>query len=86
MRHKTITLCPTTYEIARKMKNFSSWIRQQLLKEHATIGVAAIERDVIWGATCVECDLMFRHRDRFKVEEYHYCHKCGKQTQFIGVA
>lgn len=31
MRHKTITLCPTTYEIARKMDNFSAWIRIQLL-------------------------------------------------------
>jgi hypothetical protein len=26
-----VTLCPTTYEIASKMDNFSSWIRQQLL-------------------------------------------------------
>lgn len=31
MRHKTITLCPTTYEIARKMDNFSAWIRMQIL-------------------------------------------------------
>jgi len=31
MRHKTITLCPTTYEIARKMDNFSAWIRIQIL-------------------------------------------------------
>ena len=26
-----VTLCPTTYEIARKMDNFSAWIRIQLL-------------------------------------------------------
>ena len=26
-----VTLCPTTYEIASKMDNFSAWIRQQLL-------------------------------------------------------
>jgi len=31
MRHKTITLCPTTYEIARKIDNFSAWIRIQIL-------------------------------------------------------
>jgi hypothetical protein len=31
MRHKTITLCPTTYEIAKKMPNFSKWIRETLL-------------------------------------------------------
>lgn len=32
MRHKTITLCPTTYEIAKKMPNFSAWIREELMK------------------------------------------------------
>lgn len=31
MRHKTITLCPTSYEIAKKMPNFSQWIRKKLL-------------------------------------------------------
>jgi len=31
MRNKMVTLCPTTYEIASKMDNFSAWIRQQLL-------------------------------------------------------
>lgn len=32
MRQKMITLCPTTYEIAKKMPNFSSWVRLQLMK------------------------------------------------------
>lgn len=31
MRNKMITLCPTTYEEAQRMKNFSHWIRQQLM-------------------------------------------------------
>ena len=30
-----ITLCPTTFEIAGKMKNFSKWVRQKMLEEHA---------------------------------------------------
>ena len=30
MRNKMITLCPTTYEIAQKMPNFSAWVRIQL--------------------------------------------------------
>ena len=30
MRQKMITLCPTTWEMASKMKNFSAWIRLQL--------------------------------------------------------
>jgi len=31
MRHKMVNLCPTTFEIASKMDNFSAWIRIQLL-------------------------------------------------------
>lgn len=31
MRNKMVTLCPTTYEIAQKMDNFSAWIRIQIL-------------------------------------------------------
>ena len=43
MRHKMITLCPTTYEKASKIKNFSGWIRwcityrQDLLNVQETI-------------------------------------------------
>ena len=32
-RHKMVNLCPTTYEIASKMKNFSKYVRDQLLKQ-----------------------------------------------------
>ena len=32
-RHKMVNLCPTTYEIARKMPNFSKFVRDQLLKQ-----------------------------------------------------
>ena len=33
MRQKLITLCPTSFELALKKPNFSSWVRDQLLKE-----------------------------------------------------
>ena len=32
MRNKMITLCPTTYETAQKMPNFSGWVRMKLLE------------------------------------------------------
>ena len=35
MRHKMINLCPTTFEIASKMKNFSGWVRKELMKIHS---------------------------------------------------
>ncbi len=31
MRNKMITLCPTTFELAKNMPNFSAWVRHQLL-------------------------------------------------------
>lgn len=36
MRNKMITLCPTTYETAKKMPNFSSWVRMKLLEYNQT--------------------------------------------------
>lgn len=37
MRNKMITLCPTTYEIAQKIPNFSGWIRKILLNPDAAL-------------------------------------------------
>ena len=32
MRHKMVNLCPTTYEIAAKMHNFSGYVRRVMLE------------------------------------------------------
>jgi len=85
MRHKTITLCPTTYEIAKDMPNFSAWIRQELLKRHATIAVAREEREEIHQAWCADCDLIFSNKNKWMVELSHYCTKCHSKTAYIGV-
>lgn len=37
MRNKMITLCPTSYEIARDMPNFSAWVRMKLLEDSVVI-------------------------------------------------
>ncbi|NNM22800.1 MAG: hypothetical protein HKO54_04535 [Flavobacteriaceae bacterium] len=34
MRQKLVTLCPTTFELATKKRNFSAWIRRMLNEEH----------------------------------------------------
>lgn len=33
MRQKLVTLCPTTFELAMKKRNFSAWIRRMLNEE-----------------------------------------------------
>jgi len=50
MRHKMISLCPTSYEKASKMKNFSQWVRQKLLDD------ASPNEDVLKHfARCTRC-------------------------------
>ena len=87
MRHKTITLCPTTYEIARKMPNFSKWIRQELMKKHALIAEAKPNlQEKIHGAWCKTCDVTFKMpaKHAFMLQKWHYCEKCGTETEYLG--
>jgi hypothetical protein len=37
MRNKMITLCPTSYELAQKMPNFSAWVRQKVLQHQTNV-------------------------------------------------
>ncbi len=46
MRHKTITLCPTTYEIARKMPNFSQWCRKIILNADTINDIQLLELEL----------------------------------------
>ena len=84
MRQKMITLCPTTYEIAKKMNNFSGWIRQELMKKYAMVGKAKPDIDVIYGAWCEDCDVTFTNKTKFLIEYSHYCTKCHEKTKFLG--
>ncbi len=85
MRHKTITLCPTTYEIARKMDNFSGWIRQELMKKQATQYKAKPEIDEKYGAYCHRCDLTMLNTDPDMLKGGLPCKECGKKTIFVGL-
>jgi formylmethanofuran dehydrogenase subunit E len=88
MRHKTITLCPTTYEIARKMDNFSAWIRQELMKKQATEYKAKpelIQERQKYGAYCDSCDVTFLDTDSTLLKGRMPCKKCGKGTTYLGL-
>ena len=53
-----VTLCPTTYEIASKMDNFSAWIRIQLLafdNGGESLDEAVRQRE-FWKARFDECN------------------------------
>ena len=84
MRHKTITLCPTTYEIARKMDNFSAWIRQELMKKQATQFKAKPEIDEKYQAYCNPCDLSYLNTDPDMIKGMP-CKECGNKTFYLGL-
>jgi len=84
MRHKTITLCPTTYEIARKMDNFSGWIRQELMKKQATQYKAKPEIEEKYQAYCNPCDISYLNTDPDMIKGMP-CKECGKKTFFLGL-
>ena len=54
MRHKTITLCPTTYEISRKIPNFSKWIRDKLLEYNKKAVSTTIKEKTMRCNTCYD--------------------------------
>lgn len=50
MRNKMITLCPTSYELAQKMPNFSSWVRRMVLQERGMTGATRPDREMLHQA------------------------------------
>ena len=50
MRHKMVSLCPTTYEKAQKIENFSKWVRDRLLEDDRES-----EERVKYFARCQRC-------------------------------
>ncbi len=52
MRNKMITLCPTSYELAQKMPNFSSWVRRKVLEERGMRTINRQDREI--KASCCE--------------------------------
>ena len=76
MRHKMITLCPTSYEVAQKMPNFSSWVRKKILEESGSNDEEALmHRYKCPLCTREELDVIRRARN---------CTKCNYAMLFKG--
>ncbi len=59
MRHKMVNLCPDSLEIASKMKNFSKWVRDELLKIKAVQD--EIAEQILWYR-CPSCWKVFKEQ------------------------
>jgi len=77
MRHKMITLCPTSYEIAQKMDNFSSWVRKKLLEDIVVIE----EGHIFHRYQCPVCKRHWKQNKRIA----RSCDYCKYPMKYLGV-
>ena len=77
MRHKMITLCPTTYEIAQKMPNFSEWVRNRLWESEDV----PVEDPPLFHYQCPVCT----KRVKVLVRIAQKCQYCNYPMKFVGV-
>ena len=78
MRHKMITLCPTTYEIAQKMPNFSAWVRTKLTEEDPN---KVTEDPIIHQYQCPVCKV----KEEYGVRFANSCSYCNYPMKYLGV-
>jgi len=81
MRHKMITLCLNSFEIAQKMPNFSSWVREKILEERDEAA-----KVVIFSQTFVyECPVCHKIKE-FPTQDMAWrCNKCNVPLDFVTV-
>jgi hypothetical protein len=72
MRHKMVSLCPTTYEKAQKIENFSKWVRSKLLEDDTPT-----EEVFKFYAECTRCGTTWSSYNAKRVP--HDCGECLKE-------
>ena len=68
MRPITISLCSTTWELAKSKPNFSAWVRDQLRSERNKKPIH------VWKE-CKPCNVQFK-----ATPNWDLCPQCGKST------
>jgi len=62
MRNKSISLCEKSFEVAKRMPNFSGWIREQLLRYQPEQKVKVeVKKKTFKHATCRNCGMIGDH-------------------------
>jgi len=62
MRNKSISLCDKSFEVAKRMPNFSGWIREQLLRYQPEQKVKVeVKKRTFKHATCRNCGMIGDH-------------------------
>ena len=67
-----VSLCPTTYEKAQKIDNFSKWVRAKLLEDSNPM-----EEVRKYFARCNVCNTQYSSYVRSRVPSVGYCPVCA---------
>jgi len=82
MRHKTLTLCLNSFEIASKMPNFSAWVRERLLEERDLV-----LKEPLWTQIFTyECPRCHKCRDFPDQKMAWRCNMCDVALDFVSVS
>ena len=73
MRHKMVSLCPTTYEKAQKIPNFSKWVREKLLEDSNPM-----EEVRKYFALCKDCGTQWGSYVKKRVPKPGFCPECSR--------
>ena len=84
MRPINVTLCSTTWELAKQKANFSAWVRRKLDDEDKERRSDREEKPIMYGAYCKSCDISYENKLSFMVE-HQYCKKCNQKCEYVGL-
>lgn len=80
MRPINVTLCSTTWELAKEKANFSGWVRRKLIEEQR---LRSIPKQM-HHSYCEKCDITFTNPSIEKMQDYT-CSKCWSKCEYLGV-
>jgi hypothetical protein len=82
MRPINVTLCSHTWELAKRKKNFSGWVRKQLDDENKA-REKPIPVEAVHHAYCKLCDMTHTSRNENQMMSF-VCPKCWQMTEYMG--
>ncbi|AXH79195.1 MAG: hypothetical protein [Circular genetic element sp.] len=83
MRPINVTLCSTTWELAKQKANFSGWVREKLADEQRIADKKAESRP-LYQSHCVDCDKYYQHYQDFMMR-HKYCDVCHASCAYLGL-
>ena len=83
MRPINVTLCSTTWELAKQKANFSGWVRRKLMDEQRKQQKQGLGLKTMYESFCEPCDLWYDSSIEEKMLMF-MCHECGKTCKYMG--